>query len=250
MAEVHRRSEAFKVRRKERRKKIALACLPVLICCGGFFALVTGGFGGFGVSSETAAISQNAAVTSDMCVEAPAAAAEESGIEPAEGEMKYETGSSFDAVQPQYDDQIPENFDIRFVWAIGAENVYDTYIGQIQKDLVLDGIATADFEPDEAVLEQIYRKLCELDIASIDRVMTSKVLTSTDEMVACIPLTTYEISFTMNDDTYTVKGDETAAFYPEDDEAVRFMKFVNFMSQIIRDTPEYQALPEANGAYE
>ena len=95
-AEVFRRSEDYRVSRRNRRKKIALACLPVLICCGGFFALVTGGFGGFGASGETEAVYQNAAITSDACMEAPAAAEEEAGIEPAEGELESSSGSSSD----------------------------------------------------------------------------------------------------------------------------------------------------------
>ena len=72
-AEVFRRSEDFRVRRRKRRQRIALACLPVLICCAGFMAVAAGGFGGFGASSESAAYSME---MMDNCAAAPAAAEE------------------------------------------------------------------------------------------------------------------------------------------------------------------------------
>lgn len=158
------------------------------------------------------------------------------------------TGCGKEAVS--YPEQMPEDFNIRFVWAIGGENIYDSFTGQIQKDLVMDGVASAEFEPDPAERKQIYEKLRELDIASIDREMTSAVLTTTNEIIACIPLTTYEISFTMNGETFHLKGDYTAASYTRDKDAVRFMEFVDFMCQLTRQNPAYQSLPDANGAYE
>lgn len=147
-------------------------------------------------------------------------------------------------------EQMSDDFNIRFVWAIGAENIYDTYTGTLQKDLVLDGVATTEFEVDMSVKEQIWQKLMELDIVSIDREMTSEVLTTTDMMIEITPLTVYEINITANGMDYFIKGDCTAASYHDDEDAEHFIEFVDYMCRIARDTPEFQNLPEANGGYD
>ena len=246
-AEVYRRSGAFQLRRKKRIRKTALLCLPVLICWLGFLALVTGGFQGMGSTAEGAFdVAQSV-----ECNEAPAAALEDSKSQaPMEGEQEFAFGSTCAPADSGTGTMMPEDFNIRFTWAIGAENVYDTYAGQLQKDLVLDGVAEADFEPEDDVLEEIWRMLLELDIACIDREMTSQVLTTTDDLIDCEPMTVYEIRFTMDGQDYTVTGDDTAFCYPEDADAVHFTEFVNFMYEIVRNTPEYQELPEENGGYD
>lgn len=240
-AEVFRRCEAFRSRKKARVKKAALLCLPVLLC-GGLWIMVSSG-----IMEEAATQTACDNAASVECAEMPAAA------EPEEMEMAPASDGEFGAASGTAglaDQQMPADFAIRFTWSIAAENIYDTYAGQLQKDLVLDGVATADFEPDEAVLEQIWQQICLLDIRSIDREMTSAVLTTTDQAIACEPLTVYKIQFTANGEVYTVKGDETASFYPEDGDAQHFMEFVKFMCGIMQDTPEYQQLPEANGGYD
>lgn len=238
-AEVLRRSEEFKKRRKKRAKAVLFGCMPVVLCCTALLALSHG----FGGSTEAANQMAFDAAQSVECAESPAAAdqaAEEKGASGTYGAVE----------EPMEGQQIPEDFNIRFTWSIGAENVYDTYTGSIQKDLVLDGVAQTAFQPEEAVLEEIYWKLQELDIAAIDRVMTSEVLTTTDQIMACTPLTVYTIRFTMDGVTYTVEGDCTASGYPEDADAAHFMEFVEFMHAVMWETPEYQQLPETNGAYE
>lgn len=150
----------------------------------------------------------------------------------------------------QYPEQMPEDFAIRYSWAIGPENVYDTYEGILQKDLVLDGIAVMEFEPDREELEQIYQKIRELDIASIDREMTAAQLAKGDEMVAMTPLTVYKIQFTINGSIYDLNGDATASCYPKDKDAVRFMEFVEFMRDIMVNNREYKQMPKHNGGYD
>ena len=149
-----------------------------------------------------------------------------------------------------YPQQMPEDFDIRFSWAIGAENIYDTYNGRLQKDLVLDGVATAEFEPDREVLAEIYAKVTELDIASIDREMTTRTLSKNGEGIAVLPLTVYEIQFTINGTIYSVTGDATASCYPKNRQAARFAEFVEFMQGVVINTPEFQQMPKPNGGYD
>lgn len=236
-AEVFRRCEAYHARQKKRRRMVVAVCLPLLLCSAALMAVFSGGFG-MNVSFDKTASAE--------CMDAPAAVEMPEAEEALEDSVSAANGT---AREPD-ELQLPEDFAIRFVWSIMAENIYDTYTGQIQKDLVLDGVATAAFEPDQAVLEEIYRKILELDIVTIDREMTSAVLTTTDEVLMCLPLETYQIQFTMNGQTYVIEGDYSADSYPEDDQAVRFMEFVRFMLEIAWNTPEYQSLPDANGGYD
>ena len=146
---------------------------------------------------------------------------------------------------------IPEDFNICFKFGIGADNIYDTYTGTIQKDLVTNGVATAEFTPSEETLREIYAKSVEYDIYSITREMTSSVLTTDDTLIRAEPNTYYEITITAGGGTHTVKGDYTAWEYTETDtDADNFMQFVRFMIETLYDEPEYQKLPDAVGGYD
>ena len=221
--EILRRSAAFTARRKKNTKRAMMLCLPLLLCCGGVLAAFSAGIG-------------SAKGTESFSVSAMADMAEPE-VAPMEA-------------APMAPQPMPEDFAIRYSWGMGAMNVYDTYTGTLQKDLVLDGVAEAAFQPGREVLEEIYWKLEELDLASIRRTMTSAELTIDDTMVDMTPLTVYEIQFRKNGAIYTVTGDATATCYQEDEEALRFLEFVEFMNEIVLNTPEYQQMPDRNGAYE
>lgn len=151
------------------------------------------------------------------------------------------------------DDIIPGGFAIRFVsWIMpGQENIYDTYTGTIQKDLVTAGAAATRFTPDKETLEDIYEKVKEYDICSIYREMTSSVLATDGNGVMSQPLTIYEITITANGHTFVIRGDRTADYYKDtDSDADNFMKFVNYMREVMNSTPEYQSLPDAVGGYQ
>ncbi len=136
-------------------------------------------------------------------------------------------------------------------WIVSNQkNIYDTMEGYIQKDLITEGIARADYSPDEETLTTVWNKISELDLLSIHREMTSTVLTDSDQAIGMEPCTSYEIVIRMNGRESTIKGDETAWYYRDTDEqADSFVKFVYFMNQLMMDTGEYKSLPEAVGGY-
>lgn len=144
----------------------------------------------------------------------------------------------------------PDAFAIYFSCWINEsqKNILDTYEGYIQKDLVELGVATTEYSASDEVLKSIYEQIGALDLTSIERVMTSKVLTTDDTGVAMEPCTYYEIRFTIDGTEYRISGDATAWYY-EDSDAASFTCFVEFMNDLMRSSEEYQSLPDAEGGY-
>ena len=147
---------------------------------------------------------------------------------------------------------IPEDFSIRFIWGVMENNIFDTGKGEIQKDLVTAGTTTAEFEPTEEMLTEIFEKIQELDITSIDRDLSGTALGKEypEDNRGMKPLRVFEITIVMDGETYLITGDENAIYFINDEEAARFMEFVNFMIQLVQNIPEYQSLPDAVGGYE
>lgn len=146
--------------------------------------------------------------------------------------------------------EIPDDFDISFTFGIELDNVYDTYNNTLKKDMVAEDDITVNFEPSDEDLSRIYAKILELDLTSIEKKMTSSVLTKTGTVTSVSPLNRYNIKITMNGETYYINGDATASYYKnESDEANRFCRFTEFMTELYYNTPEYKSLPEAVGAY-
>lgn len=159
-------------------------------------------------------------------------------------------------IQKEYDvikKELSEVFAICYSnWIVlDNKNIYDTIGGYIQKDLVTEGIAAIDYIPDNETLSSVLNQISELDLLSIDREMTSIVLTDTDEAVGVEPCTHYEIIIQLGGMEYTIKGDSTAWHYKDtDSQAKSFTEFISFMNELMQNTVEYKSLPEAVGGYE
>ena len=147
--------------------------------------------------------------------------------------------------------EMPKDFAIKFSSKYMAEEFYDTYTGTIQKDLVENGTATANFAPNEGTLKTIYSKVLEYEICSIDRKMTNDVLADKEGLQFSVsPNHTYEIKITANGNTYIIRGDDTAqGFKNTDNDAQGFVNFIGFMKSVLYETPEYKNLPDAVGGY-
>ena len=172
---------------------------------------------------------------------------------------KAETVSASSEKEPLSEDspvlpeEMPEDFAIRFLDWIDPEqaNVLDTFDGRIQKDLVEDGMAETSFTPSDALRTELYRLVRESGIVSIRRAMTSHVLATGDERVDCEPLWCFRVIFRADGKTYRIDGDITAEHYRgTDPDADRFLAFCSQVSELLRDLPEFRALPEPRGAYE
>lgn len=79
-AEVFRRCEEYRIRRRKRRKIAVVLCMPLLLCGGLMMMLASMGFGG-STDTADAAYSMNGAVNNKEYIEDPAAAAQEPALE-------------------------------------------------------------------------------------------------------------------------------------------------------------------------
>lgn len=167
--------------------------------------------------------------------------------------LKYNSKTkSFEVIDAEFIPvvTVPEDFDISFTFGIELDNVYDTYNNIFKKDMVSEDDISIYFEPSDEDLSRIYAKILELDLTSIEKKMTSSVLTKTGTVTSVSPLNRYNIKITMNGETYYINGDATAVYYKtESDEANRFCRFTEFMTELYYNTPEYKSLPAAVGAY-
>lgn len=147
--------------------------------------------------------------------------------------------------------EMPDDFSLRFSWWYDEtrKNVMDTAGGSICKDLVLDGAASAKFTPTPDFLRQLYELVAKYGLADIDREMTSEVLAEDkSQAFGMIPLAHYEISVTLDGQSFLVSGDETASYHMgEDKDAANFMNAVKALKKAAEELPEWGALPPADG---
>ena len=144
----------------------------------------------------------------------------------------------------------PEDFSVCFSWwyVENGKNIMDTGEGILQKDLVLDGTASVEFQPDQDFLKNLYDIICEGDLLTITREMTSRELTTDDMVVNIEPSCSYEIAVRMNGDQFLISGDDSASLYTDED-ALCFMSTVHNLMEMTRNIPEWATLPKENGGY-
>ena len=171
---------------------------------------------------------------------------------PDDAENASNAGDPEDNILSNLPLEMPSDFAIKFSIKYLAEEIYDTYTGTIQKDLIENGTASASFVPSEETLKEIYAKVLEYQICAIDRKMTNDEIADKDGLQYGVsPNSNYEITITANGNTYLICGDDTAQGYTNTEtDAKNFMDFVIFMRKTLHDNPEYQNLPDAVGGYE
>lgn len=150
-------------------------------------------------------------------------------------------------------EQMPQSFSVRFSWWIIDErkNIMDTEAGLLQKDLVSDGISTAEFQPDQDFMQGLYELICGGSLLNIKRKMTSRELATGDTLLAMTPNTYYEIAVNIDGKQFLISGDQTASGYTDtDEEALCFINTVTELIKSVKNIPEWQALPASNGAYQ
>ncbi len=145
---------------------------------------------------------------------------------------------------------VPEDFAIYYADWIDPDQpeIFDTYEGYIQKDLIRNGIAGTDYTPSDEVIVSIYDKIVELKLYDMaGNVRAEEALMS--------PMTYFEIRFTMNGETYEILADATIVRgywlngNIEADEAEKINEFCMFMQGLMMETEEYKSLPEKEGGY-
>ncbi|MDD2269071.1 MAG: hypothetical protein PHY15_05910 [Eubacteriales bacterium] len=148
-------------------------------------------------------------------------------------------------------EKAPRGFAIHFeTWIVEErKNVFNTYEGYIQKDLIQNGIEQKDYKITKADLDEIYRKI--YTIKDIKQEMTTGNLSQDGTRIGIEPMTYYMIAFRLDGVTYIIKGDKTSSYYIESSrEAAAFWEAVNFLSDFMQNTDVYKSMPAAVGGYD
>ncbi len=145
---------------------------------------------------------------------------------------------------------VPDDFAFYYADWIdeNQKNIIDTYEGILQKDLIKNGTAKETYVPTDEVLTIVYTKIVELDIQNL----AGDYRTDIDSIS---PMSCFEIRFTMDGQTYEILangGTWRLAGRVEgipSDTAKKIEEFCHFMSDTMRETEEFQSLPESEGGY-
>jgi len=154
-------------------------------------------------------------------------------------------------IQGNRDEDVPQDFVIHFESWIYDErkNIFDTYDGYIQKDLVMNGIKKKNYIITGSDLSEIYRNI--YPIKNIKQEMTSANLSKDGTSVGISPMTYYVITFCVDGITYTIKGDATASYYIDSSkEAAAFWQAKEFLSNFMYSTDVYKSMPKSDGGYD
>ena len=144
---------------------------------------------------------------------------------------------------------VPQDFAVYYADWINENqpDIFDTYEGYIQKDLIMDGTAKTDYTPSEEEITAIYDKIVELKLWTMPNDVRSDI-----ELIQ--PMTYMEIRFTADGKTYEILADTTVFHgYNEDiepEDAEKVGEFCIFMQKLMMETEEYKSLPESRGGYQ
>jgi len=148
-----------------------------------------------------------------------------------------------------YPETMPDDFAVRFeMWIdVTQKNIFDTYDGYVQKDLVRNGIFGKQFEPSREMMDEIYTKLVECDLASVNKEVTWNGLYGTGERII-EPNVQFQLYFTVDGREYLILGD-SMGLKADHDMAERTNDFLYYLSGLKEELQTQLNFPEAEGGY-
>jgi hypothetical protein len=131
-----------------------------------------------------------------------------------------------------------------FAFGPGARNVLDTGRGTFTKDMILASPLTVPLHLSDADMARITRKLEGIDFWSYPTVYRTRAKVGAGWVT---PYPTYRFEVTTAAGTKTVSwADEVSS---DDRRAQRLRELAALIQDIVTDTPEYKAMPAAEGGY-
>jgi hypothetical protein len=131
-----------------------------------------------------------------------------------------------------------------FAFGPGARNVLDTGSGTFTKDMILASPLTVPLRLSDADMARITRKLEDIDFWSYPPVYRTEATVGSGWMS---PSSSYRFEVTTAAGTKTVTWtDEVSS---DDPRALRLRELALLVQGIVTGTPEYKAMPEAEGGY-
>lgn len=135
---------------------------------------------------------------------------------------------------------IPQNFNFRLQYGTYGKQKIDTFEGTVVKDLVIDGTVAADIAFTEAEMEEIYKKMIEINIMGELDYPKKRDCSREPESI-----TTWEIKIA--DKTQLI---HYKSFCEYSDDALNLIKLEDYIHELMASKEEYKLLPESNGHYE
>lgn len=144
---------------------------------------------------------------------------------------------------------VPDDFAVYYADWINENqpDIFDTYEGYIQKDLIMNGTAKTEYTPSDEVITAIYNKIVELELWKLPENMRAKT-----QVIQ--PMGYMEIRYTIDGRMYELLTNSSIFHgYGENiapDDAEKAEQFCMFMQKTIMETEEYKSLPDSEGGYQ
>jgi hypothetical protein len=141
-------------------------------------------------------------------------------------------------------ESMPDDFAIDFEYWILPEqkNIMDTFTGSMQKDLILNGTSKSAFSCKKEDLEAIYSKMTELSIFELSgNIISDSFHVSPNEI--------FTIRYRINGKEFLLSGD-SSTLISEKEGANDLPVFVNYLRDLMKETPEYKEMPDSEGGYD
>jgi len=150
-----------------------------------------------------------------------------------------------------YPETMPDDFAVRFeMWIdVTQKNIFDTYEGYLQKYLIRAGTFGKQFEPSQEMMEEIYTKLVECDLASVNKEITPRGILGSDAPVSYTsPTISFQLYFTINGKEYLVLGN-TSGFNIKNPMTRNCDTFLRYLCELQEQLETDMDFPEAEGGY-
>lgn len=147
---------------------------------------------------------------------------------------------------------MPEDFSVVFSYGANQanhKNILDTKNGKLNKDLILDGVATSDIKLSEEKRNEIYELLQNIGVNNypVEYQPPYKDNPEPGMDVFVIPNTEYELEIFYSGTTYKIHWNDNNN--SEVKKAVLLRESFKKIISIIEGTEEYKNLPEPKGGY-
>jgi len=149
---------------------------------------------------------------------------------------------------------MPDNFNFKIEFGTYGRNRIDTYNDSFTKDLVSAGTETIDFIIPNDKMQEIYAEFVKYDISGLPNNINAEVKKYIEGEIYMewTPSSRYSLTYTCNDEARTIVCEDGGPWYESGppDSRNRLVAFVDFISQYICSTEEYQNMPPIEGGYE
>lgn len=150
-------------------------------------------------------------------------------------------------------DIMPEDFEIVFEYGVHQAKQHDsinTINNVITKDLIIDGLATAELHLEHDDLESIYNELLKINVIEYPSNFTPPYKDNPEPKMSvyCTPSMEYRLKIHYDEIEYKLYWHNDNC--SEAEKAIILRESFNRIINIISNTEEYKNFPESNGGYE